>query len=74
MPTKWNDIYSALIEYYEKRKGMPKPPIPLILYGWEISSNLDKLVRWNETIEWVNNYYPDKSIIVLKEQECYYGH
>ena len=73
MPIKWNEIYEPLLAFYEKQKGIPKPPIPLILAGWVYSNDIEKSIRWKETISWVNDYYPEKSIINLNENEWYYG-
>src|SRR5688572_10465584 len=52
-PRLWYDIYQRLVEATQGgRTLIAKPPRPLILGGWWGSSDLEKQVRWRETIEW----------------------
>jgi hypothetical protein len=51
-PIPWNDVYQALLQVWEKRPDMDKPPTPLILNGWVFSNDIEKMNRWQETLEW----------------------
>ena len=44
MPMKWNDLFNLL-------KGHEKLDLPLILNGWEMSSPLEKNLRFKEHIQ-----------------------
>jgi len=68
LPSVWNDIYSHPCEVANSR-GIERPPIPLILIGWIMSSNLEKMVRWTDTLKWaakhgLSNEIPE----LLREQ------
>jgi len=45
MPMKWNDLFNML-------KDKERLDLPLILNGWEMSSPLDKLLRFEDHIKW----------------------
>jgi hypothetical protein len=44
MPMKWNDLFNTL-------KGHENLNLPLILNGWEMSSSLEKHMRFEEHIK-----------------------
>jgi len=72
-PQPWNEIYSRLKQEYEKRDEIEeKPPVPLILNGWVFSSDLEKKVRWEETISWAKKNNLTQLIPVLTDGEKYY--
>ena len=48
----WNDVYQALLQVWEQRQDLAKPPTPLILNGWVFSSDIEKMNRWEETLAW----------------------
>lgn len=73
LPTKWNNIYNLLLEHYKNLASIPKPPIPLILNGWVFSNDEEKHARWLQTMQWIKEYYPDSQILILNEDEWYYG-
>ena len=45
MPSKWNDLFNML----RNKEGLS---LPLILNGWEMSSPLEKLLRFEDHIRW----------------------
>mgnify|MGYP000856971202 CR=1 FL=1 len=47
MPMKWNDLFNML-------KEKESINIPLILNGWEMSSPLEKMLRFEEHIKWAS--------------------
>jgi hypothetical protein len=45
MPSKWNDLFNIL----KNKEGLD---LPLILNGWEMSSPLEKQMRFENHIKW----------------------
>jgi len=45
MPAKWNDLFNML----KNREGLD---LPLILNGWEMSSSLEKQMKFESHIKW----------------------
>jgi len=58
IPTKWNEVYNALIIRFESMTdgGLHKPPTPLILGGWWDSTDQEKHERWISTIKWAKQF------------------
>lgn len=59
-PKAWDNVYKRLCRYAERHSCTPpKPPIPLILAGWNFSSDFQKMRRWEEMKQWaVDNGCP----------------
>ena len=74
IPTKWNDIYSALLRIWETAGSSPndKPPIPLILAAWYDTPGLMKLLRWKDTISWAEKHNC-AHLTELKDDEKFRG-
>ena len=72
-PQIWNEIYTSLTEFYQKNKNKigTRPPVPLILNGWVFSSDLDKKIRWEETIKWAKENDCSGLIPEIKESDKY---
>jgi len=51
-PIPWNAVYQRLLHVWENRSDLPKPPVPLILNGWVFSNDVEKVERWQETLQW----------------------
>jgi hypothetical protein len=51
-PIPWNAVYQRLLSLGERRPDLPKPPVPLILNGWVFSNDVEKMERWQETLQW----------------------
>ena len=52
-PQAWNKIYEQLTAYSNINTCIPSsPPIPLILAAWNYSNDIEKKLRWKETITW----------------------
>ena len=49
MPMKWNDLFNML-------KDNDKLDLPLILNGWEMSSPLEKHLRFESHIKWASEH------------------
>lgn len=75
MPTKWNEIYTSLLEVCERydKNQADKPPVPLILAAWHETPGLMKLLRWRDTIEWAEKHNVLHLIPVLKDEEKFKG-
>lgn len=74
MPLKWNDLFQLLPN--KKRKGAGTVPLaPLILAAWHNSSNLEKILRLKEHIEWADSHGAlvkiSKFIYSLKENQWF---
>lgn len=49
----WNAAFKRLTKFAQTHPCVPpEPPIPLILAGWVYSNDIDKMRRWEQTIEW----------------------
>ena len=56
-PLLWYEIHQRLLKAAPGEvTRIPKPPQPLILSGWWASTNLQKLIRWRETVEWAERW------------------
>jgi len=73
IPRIWHDIHQRLEWYWINKlyRKVSPPPTPMILGGWNFSSDYDKKRRWNETLEWANEHDCLDLISVLKEDEQY---
>jgi len=56
------------LEFLEK-----KPPIPLILAGWNFSEDWQKKERWLNTLSWAKEMHCDFLIPELDPNEKYKG-
>ena len=75
LPQKWNELYKLLPN--KKRKGAGFiPSVPLILGGWHHSSNLEKILRLKEHIEWADEHGAleqiSKFVYSLKEEDWFH--
>ena len=54
LPKVWNEIHQKLLSYWENElnKKTQKPPVPLILAGWNFSEDSEKKLRWGDTLQW----------------------
>lgn len=72
LPIKWNAIYNALEEARKKSANpIPPSPIPLILAGWSYSTDFDKRIRWEETIQWAEQHGFEHLLQGVNDDEWY---
>ena len=71
-PKIWHAV-SEKLNSYAIRHDLPPPPKPLILAGWNFSSDFEKKVRWQETIEWCQLHNCTVLIDGISETEWYCG-
>ena len=67
-PIRWNEIFKDLCKAYEALTGIKLPskisdvrsaggpPTPSILSGWVFSNDDDKQERWQETLQWAEEF------------------
>ena len=55
LPLKWNALWELLPERRRKGGGW-EPSLPLILGAWHYASNLEKMLRLAEHIEWADQH------------------
>ena len=68
----WHDAHKKLAAFAQINPcNPPQPPTPLILAGWAFSSDLDKKLRWDETVRWANNNSCSEIIRMIKSDDYY---
>lgn len=71
-PRIWHEVHSRLIRAWKDAgKKPPKPPVPLILAGWNFSSDQEKGERWKQTIEWARSAGLEGEVPTLTEDMQY---
>lgn len=63
-PKWWNAIWEMLPERRQVGGGW-QPPAPLVLGAWHYSSNLEKMLRLAEHIDWADQHGDLQSIAAL---------
>ncbi len=71
IPKYWNEFENKLKK--SKPIDAENPPIPLILAGWNYSSDSEKEQRWIDTIEWCKKYGFEAELELLNDDDFYYG-
>lgn len=69
-PYRWHDVHKRLTAVSDL-KNLPSPPIPLILAGWEYSSDQEKLARWEETVKWANKHGLSSILDEIQDEDMY---
>lgn len=69
IPNIWNDFNIKIKAL--KPENIPEPPIPLILAGWNYSSDYEKELRWAETVDWCKKYGFESELELLKDEYFY---
>jgi hypothetical protein len=55
-PKSWHEIHERLLAAWTERSIGERPPMPLILNGWAATNDVEKLARWQETVEWAKKH------------------
>lgn len=72
LPLEWVEVHENLMNFSRNQACDPSsPPKPLILAGWNFSSDWEKKLRWDETLEWANKNGCSFLIDDLKEEDFY---
>lgn len=70
LPIHWHLLHQRLTEISSHRR-LPPPPIPLVLAGWNFSSDIGKQARWLETIEWAKRVGLEHELSELSPEAMY---
>lgn len=72
-PNTWYAIYLRLKSQWEKdvSGGVSPPPMALLLSGWTMSNDQDKLERWQTTLKWASESGYSHLIPALQAHEQY---
>jgi hypothetical protein len=74
IPKVWHEIHVTLERYWKNElesKG-ERPPIPLILSGWNFASDIEKSTRWRATVMWAAKSNCAHLIKELNDEEKYF--
>lgn len=72
-PSKWHEIYELLKATWKKDGSVgTKPPVPLILSGWNFSNDIEKKNRWEDTLNWAEKHNYLNLIEKLSDEDCYF--
>jgi hypothetical protein len=71
-PVFWAPLHQTLIAH-AKTNLLPPPPMPLILAGWNFSSDEEKKARWLETVSWCETHQCVHLLASLKDADWYNG-
>ena len=70
-PIPWHALYQRLLHVGESRPDLPKPPVPLILNGWVFSNDIEKMERWQMTLQWAQTAGCGSITSALSEDDFY---
>lgn len=71
-PVFWAPLHQTLIAH-AKTNHLPPPPMPLILAGWNFSSDKEKKARWLETVSWCESHQCMHLLASLNDADWYGG-
>lgn len=55
LPIPWSRVYERLCAFALTHACSPtRPPMPLILAGWNFSTDREKSERWSQTVRWAD--------------------
>lgn len=68
-PDAWSNVYEHLCKVAAARPGLGKPPIPLILAGWAWSNDVEKMCRWEMTVQWAREAGCEEIIAAIPDED-----
>ncbi len=73
---KWMEIHRHLCRFVEKMdtSGQVEPPTPPLLALWRPTTQIEKMVRWQDTIKWAKQYGCSHLIPDLTKEEQFNTH
>lgn len=71
LPKAWTVIHQEL-EALAKAKQVAKLPVPLILGGWNFSSDSEKNSRWEDTVKWAKTCSAEHILTKINDDDFYY--
>lgn len=71
-PQVWHAVSRRIDEYSRSHPCTPsRPPVPLILAGWAYSNDIEKLRRWEETVEWATSNGCEDLVSGIPDRDFY---
>lgn len=55
IPRDWHKLYEILADKRQKPSGGWTPSLPLILAAWDVSTPIEKQLRFKEHVEWARD-------------------
>ena len=72
-PNTWYKIWLGLKAIWEQDEmTCSPPPVALVLSGWTMSNDFDKLERWQQTLRLADSNQMNELIPELQEDEKYF--
>jgi len=72
-PMQWHEAIECLTSYAQRNSCTPaSPPKPLILAGWAYSNDIQKMQRWEETVDWAEKNGCSNLVSGIPDQDFYF--
>jgi hypothetical protein len=72
-PMTWKEIFDRLTIYAQSHPCTPPlPPKLLILSGWTYTNDVEKMQRWEETVEWAAGNGCTEMVSGIPDQDFYF--
>jgi len=72
LPTVWHRIHLSLLDAWKQAGSVGEaPPTPLILAGWAFSNDVEKHVRWEDTVAWARAMGLSCLVEGISEEDTY---
>lgn len=68
-PSVWNDVYKRLLQVAAVRPDMREVPVPLILAGWAWTNDVEKMDRWEMTVQWAKEAGCEDIITAIADED-----
>ena len=69
----WQEVFERLSSHAKASFcNPPLPPEPLILSQWYYSNDVEKLKRWQETVDWAKKNGCFNIVSTITDQNYYY--
>jgi len=68
-PNVWNDVYKRLLQVAAGRPDMREVPVPLILAGWAWTNDVEKMDRWEMTVQWAKEAGCEEIVTAIADED-----
>jgi hypothetical protein len=73
-PSTWNEVYKRLLQVAASRPDLREVPVPLILAGWAWSNDLEKMDRWEMTVQWAKEAGCEEIVTAIADGDFRFVH
>ena len=73
-PSAWNDVYRRLLQVAASRPDLREVPVPLILAGWAWSNDVEKMDRWEMTVQWAKEAGCEEIVTAISDEDFRFVH